>query len=248
MENIFSSDRYDIRFNDIDYRQRLLITSIVEYFGDIATKHSESLGNGLEYLKQHKMAWVIYKWDINVIRYPNYGEKLTVRTWPYSFRKYYAYRQYDILDANGVTVCTANSLWLLIDTDKRKPMRISDHIYETYGLDKGNTTQLNFEKLQLPERVDSQKQFSVRYSDIDSNRHVNNSKYVGWSIETIPLEIVEKYTLTNLKVNYEKETKYGDNVNIFTQIDHKNDKIICCHEVKDGEGNRTTLLQTEWVL
>ena len=248
MGTIFSSDRYDIRFNDIDYKERLLITSIVEYLGDIAIKHSESLGNGLKYLKEHKLGWVIYKWDIDVLRYPSYGEKLTVRTWAYSFRKFYAYRQYDILNADGQVVCRANSIWFLIDTDKRKPMRISDEMYETYGIGKEDTTPLNFEKLQLPGRVDSQKEFSVRYSDIDSNRHVNNSKYIGWSIETIPLEIVEKYTLTNLKVNYEKETKYGDNVNIITEIQHENDKIICRHEVKDGEGNKTTLLQTEWSL
>ena len=48
--------------------------------------------------------------------------------------------------------------------------------------------------------------FNVRYSDIDTNGHVNNSKYVSWIIETVPLEIVLNYTLKNLKMDYKRNS------------------------------------------
>ena len=51
--------------------------------------------------------------------------------------------------------------------------------------------------------------FKVRYTDIDSNNHVNNTKYIDWAIETLPEDIVNNYVLDEVKVTFEKECKYG---------------------------------------
>ena len=58
----------------------------------------------------------------------------------------------------------------------------------------------------------SEKSFDVRYSDIDTNMHVNNVKYVSWALETVPKDIVLNYELKNVKVTYEKETTYGETI------------------------------------
>ena len=54
------------------------------------------------------------------------------------------------------------------------------------------------------EDYDYEETFKVRYSDIDSNGHVNNTKYIEWSIETLPKNIVDNYMLEEIKVIFEK--------------------------------------------
>jgi medium-chain acyl-[acyl-carrier-protein] hydrolase len=246
MDKLITTKDYEIHFYEIDYSRKALITSIVNFFGDIAMQQSDNLGIGLDWLMGNNLGWVIYKWDVTMIRYPKINEKVTVRTWPYSLRKFYACRQFDILDSEGNVICTADSIWFLIDTKKRRPTKISNEMYELYRVSKGCSDIIDFGKLSGPEVIDSEKEFYVRYSDIDTNRHVNNVKYIDWCIETVPLEVVLKYTLKNVKVIYEKETKYGDRIKCSTQIMKEDHEVTCLHKIDDEAGNRLTLIKTVW--
>lgn len=246
MSRLITSKEYEIHFYEIDYSRKALITSIVNFFGDIAMKQSDDLGLGLDWLIKENLGWVIYKWDITMIRYPKLNEKITVRTWPYSLRKFYAYRQYDILDCQGNVICTADSIWFLIDSIKRKPTQISDEMYEAYGINKDCDEVINFGKIDIPKEIDMEKYFNVRYSDIDTNRHVNNAKYIDWCIETVPMDVVLEYSLKNIKVIYEKETKYGEQIKASTQIFREEGRVIFLHKIDDREGKRLTLAKSEW--
>ena len=246
MSKLIAQKEYEIHFYEIDYSRKVLMTSIINFLGDIAIKQSDDLGIGLEWLIQKNLAWVIYKWDIKMIRYPKMNEKITVRTWPYSLRKFYAYRQYDILDSEGNVVCTADSIWFLIDIIKRKPTKISDEMYEAYGIDKDSNQTIDFGKIEAPQEIHESKYFNVRYSDIDTNRHVNNAKYIDWCIETVPIDVVLKYSLKNIKVIYEKETNYGERIKASTEIFREENKVTCLHKIEDTQGKRLTLVKSEW--
>ena len=248
MNKLITNKEYEIHFYEIDYKRKALITRIVDFLGDIAITQSEEIGMGLEYLSRKKLGWVIYKWDITMIRYPLLNEKITVRTWPSSFRKFYAYRQFDILDESGEVIGSANSVWFLIDTLRRKPKSISNEIYAAYRISDETKECVDFGKLKPPLIVDDERNFNVRYSDIDTNKHVNNVKYIAWCLETMPLHIVLKYTLHNIKVIYEKETTYGEMIKASTEVIQEDNNIICLHKIEDKEGKRLTLIKTTWEL
>lgn len=246
MSKLITTKEYEIHFYEIDYSRKALITSIVNFFGDIAMKQSDDLGVGIDWLGERNLAWVLYKWDIKMIRYPKMNEKITVRTWPYSFRKFYAYRQYDIVDSQGDVICTANSIWFLIDIIKRKPTKVRDEMYEAYGINKDCNEVIDFGKIDVPQEIHESKYFNVRYSDIDTNRHVNNAKYIDWCIETVPMDVVLKYSLKNIKVIYEKETNYGERIKASTEIFREEDRVTFLHMIEDAEGRRLTLVKSEW--
>ncbi|SQC00956.1 acyl-ACP thioesterase [Clostridium tetanomorphum] len=197
MEGLVTEKEYEIHYYEVDYKRRLLITNIINYFCDIATKQSEDRNVGLDYMKENNVAWVLYKWHINVHRYPLYGEKVIVTTRPHSFRKFYAYRKFEIIDEKGKIIIEANSIWFLIDIQRRRPKRINEHIEEAYKVSKDNDERaiLEIPDIKCIEKIHNEKTFNVRYSDIDTNGHVNNAKYVSWAIETVPLEIIKSYAL-----------------------------------------------------
>ena len=237
---------YEIHYYEIDYKKRVLITSIVDFLGDVAMVQSEKLGIGIDYLNKNNLAWVLYKWNIDMYKYPMLGEKIIVRTCAYSMRKFYAYRTFELIDEAGEKVGKAESIWFLINTERRRPVKINEDTYRIYGLEAGEESVLEIEDIEKPIKTDSEKMFNVRYSDIDTNQHVNNEKYIAWAIETVPKDIVLNYTLKNLKVIYQKETTYGETIRVFTEIKNESDRIICVHKIIDKEDKELTLLKTEW--
>lgn len=248
MEPIVTEREYLIHYYEVDYKKRALITSIMDYFGDMAMYQSDTLGIGIKYIEENNLAWVMYKWDININRYPKYGEKIKVITKAEGFKKFYAYRSFEIKDNSGEVIVKANSIWLLINIKRRKPVRISDDFYTAYSVPKDKSDFEEIENIKILDKIDNEKVFNVRYSDIDTNRHVNNVKYAAWAIEVVPKEVVIDYKLNNLKVIYKKETGYGQAIKSAVQINHINkNKIICIHNIMDQEDKKLTEIETVWV-
>lgn len=238
---------YDIKYYEIDYRGRVILTSIFNYLCDVCMTQSSDVGMGLQYLKEQGKAWVIYKWDIDIKKYPLYKEKIKVITEAYSFRKFYAYRKFKILNQAGEEIITASSVWFYIDVDKRKPTRVQEEMFKAYEIPLDKNDPLDIEKIQPLSKVDSEKVFNVRYSDIDTNLHVNNAKYAAWMVESVPLDIVLNYQLKNIKITYEKETKYGEVIRANTEIIRESEeKLVCLHKIIDKDDKELTLGKTVW--
>lgn len=242
-----TSKEFEVNYYEIDYKKRAMITTLMNYFEDVSTKQSEDLHVGLDYLMKKNLGWVIYKWNVEVKRYPVYGEKIVVRTIPLSSRKFYAYRKFDIIDEQGDTIVTAESIWFLIDIEKRKAIRITEEMKEAYEIQDTKIDPFNIKKIVKSETTDFEEMFKVRYSEIDTNMHVNNVNYVVWAIETVPINIITTYTLKKINITYEKEAKYGNTIKVMTELINKSEKnIVCIHKVIDNQGNILSLLKTYW--
>lgn len=244
---VVTDRNYNIHYYEVDIHKRAYITSIMDYLGDMAMYQSESLGVGIEYLKENNCAWVLYKWDITMDKYPLLNETIKVQTFPHSFRKFYAYRKHAIFDAEGNKIGDATSVWFLINTDRRRPMKITEDMYEVYGIEQSNNTSIDIKDIPQITTVHSEKSFQVRYSDIDTNMHVNNVKYAAWALETVPKDVVLNYELKNIKVTYEKETTYGETITVSTEVIREENRILCRSKIINEEGTTLTLLESIWV-
>ena len=176
-----------------------------------------------------------------------YGETITIKTKPLSFRKFYAFRTFEVLDSNNESILTAESVWMLLDSNKRKPVTINEYLTNTYRVTNSLKNTIKFDKIPDVTRIDHEKKFNVRYDDIDTNQHVNNVKYYSWAIESVPTDIVLNYTLCNVKIFYKRETTYGETVKVLTETNNNDDNIICIHKIIANNGEELTRLQTTWI-
>ena len=112
---IITEKEYEVHYYETNYRLECKMSSIINYFCDIGTKQSENLGVGIDYLTERKLAWVFYKYNIKVKRYPKYGEKVKVVTMAKSFKKFYASRAYEIYDENNEKIVDGEGIFLLIN-------------------------------------------------------------------------------------------------------------------------------------
>lgn len=238
--------KYRVHFYEIDYKKRIMPSAIINYLQDIAIVQSEELGLGIDFLAENHMAWSLIQWDINIHKYPVMGQKVKVFTRPVAFEKVHAYREFLIHGQNGDLMVDAYSLWILKDIIKKRIIKIPPFMFENYGvsLDTVPTRELIGPK--DINRVDVEKKFLVRYSDIDTNRHVNNVKYLEWAVETMPVDTMVKYTLRRIRIRYKKSTLFGDEVKVMTEINQDQEKINGVHKINNNQGQTVCLLETIW--
>lgn len=234
---------YEINYYNVDSKGNLKLTSIADFLCDVGMHQSEQLGVGIEALTNDNIAWVFYKYDIQVIRYPNLNEKVYVSTEAAAMKKFYAYRNYSIKDAEGNVVIKGRGIFLLIDIEKRRAIRVPDTMGKVYDC---NGESFDIDNLDKKFEQEIYREFFVRYSDIDTNGHVNNTRYMEWALEVVPRDIFDKCNMSRIKVNFLKEIQYGHKINSEAKIIDEDNKYIIHHRITDEEGTILALCETVW--
>lgn len=195
-----------IRYSEADSRGRATLNAVLDYFQDCSFFQSEELGVGVEYLARNQAAWVLSSWQIEVRRYPSYGDRVVVSTWPYGFKGFLGYRNFTMESPEGEILACADSVWVLLDLRRGRPMRVLPEMMEAYRflprLPMGHPPR----KMALPEGMEPQDAFPVGKYHIDTNQHVNNGKYVSMAQEYLPLG----FEVRRMRAEYRKAAVYGD--------------------------------------
>lgn len=227
---------YFIHYYQIDLNLNLSIVALLRVLEDMAILHSDERGLGLKYYTKHKVGWMLTRWHIKINRMPKFKETVHVVTEPKAFRKFYANRFYTVTDQSGNFLVDAKTLWAFVSTETRKLVPVNEDMYK--GFHVGEEADKNFTKLEaVPaiKNVDHSKSFNVRISDIDINQHVNNTQYVAWAIEAVPLEIQRELVLSELRVNYLKETGLDTKIISEVEINKSEAFTECIHSIKAGD-------------
>lgn len=238
---------YRIRYFETDRNQELTITSLMRYFEELALFQSEATGVGFDYYNRHHVIWMLHQYDIQIGRIPRFGETILLKTLPHSIYRFMGFRKFWAMDEKGEELVVADSSWLFVNTLTKRPLRVNEDMKKAYGhLDKPESRQ-EMDAIPALEKLDAEKKFLVRQSDIDVNMHVNHVQYVGWALESLPAEIAEKYRLKRLQVAFKKETVYGTGIKSLVEIHEQGDLLSCRHSIMGDDAQERSALATEWL-
>jgi medium-chain acyl-[acyl-carrier-protein] hydrolase len=225
-----------------DSTEKMLPTTAMNYFQEASTNQGNQLGLGGDYLKANNLAWFLVKYVIRFNDYPRYQDEVTVTTRATGMDKFCATRRFTIEDANGAERVIADTQWLLINRDTEKMERIDEHSeMDAYAcFEKGQPI---FKKIGRINQIGLEKSFSVRFLDIDFNKHVNHVKYLAWAIEVLPLEVVKTKQLSEAKMVYKAQCFYGDQIRALGQQLEENH-----YRIEIVNQDNTVLCQLELML
>lgn len=195
-----------IRYSETDSKGRLTLESLLDYFQDCSTFHSEDLGIGVEYLRQQKLVWVLSTWQIVVNRFPRLCDQVTVGTFPYHFKGCFGYRNFFMRDAQGRDLACANSLWTLLDTERFKPVYLNEEMLEKYTLEEKLPMEYDSHRIQSKGEGHFEEDIVVRPHHLDINQHVNNGQYVRMAMEFLP----EGFDIRQMRAEYRKQALLHD--------------------------------------
>lgn len=196
-----------VRYSEIGKDGKLTLGAILNYFQDCTTFHSEEIGYGFHYLAEQNKVWVLLSWQIVVERYPEYGENIKVATKAYDFKRSFGYRNFMMYDENGVCVAYANSVWLYLDTEKMKPVRVDAKQAEAYQLEERLPMEYADMKIQIPEEMAAAlPSYMVQNYQIDTNGHMNNGQYLNMAYAAVE----ENIQVKQMRAEYKKSAMAGD--------------------------------------
>lgn len=219
-----------IRYSEVDREGKLALESLLAYFQDCCTFHSEDVGVGLNYLNERHMVWVLSAWQIVVERYPGMGEKVVVATAPYEFKGFMGYRNFLMETEDGERLAYANTMWTLMDLENMKPMKATQEQLEAYVLEERLDMEYAPRKIVLPKTEGvEQEPIEIKSYHLDTNQHVNNGQYVRMAMEYLP----EGYGIAQMRAEYKKQARLGDR--IFPVLYQEVDKVAVALNGEDRQ-------------
>ena len=195
-----------VRYSECGEDGRLSLKAVVDYFQDTATFQGEHLGIGVGYLKKQNIAWILTSWQIITDHFPKLAEPVTAQTWAYDFRNFYGLRNLVLLDGEGRKAAWANSVWVLMDMKRMRPVKVPPLLLEKYGSDEPLEMEYAPRKIKEPETGEEMTPFAVVKTHLDTNHHVNNGQYIEMARTYLP----EKFDLYETRVEYKAQAHLGD--------------------------------------
>ncbi len=195
-----------VRYSETDIEGWLSLNGVINYLQDCSTFQSEDLGVGISHLNKIHRAWLLSSWQIIIDRYPKLGEEITVGTQAYGCTPMFGKRNFVIKDDNGKFCVRANSLWVLVNTETGRMVRIEAADFEMYGRHEPIQMEYADRKIKIPKKGEIAESFTVRHYHLDTNNHVNNGQYVVMAREFVP----EDFKVYCMRAEYKKAAVLGD--------------------------------------
>ena len=198
-----------VRYSECDERAQLSIPAMINYLQDCSTFQSEMLGHGVDYLAENHFAWIIAAWDIEVLRLPHLTEPIVTTTWCYGLTATNASRNFTITTPDGEQLVRANSLWLVFDTDRLRPIRIPEAEKVYLSDDELLDMPPMKRKIRLTGEGTELSPIVVTEQHLDTNHHVNNGQYIAFA-DRIIRQQDEEFATRRINVQYKSMARLGD--------------------------------------
>lgn len=211
-ESVFEIERC-VEYYEADRHGRLSLPMIVNLAVLASKKQGDILNIGQATTQARGLGWVILQYDLHVRRRPEVNELIRLQTTVGHFNPFFAQRSFKILDEQGEELVNINSLWALIDIEKRHMVRLPLDLVEPYGAVPAKRLDRipNPSKIKADE-VAQEQRYRVRYLDIDANQHVNNSKYFEWMEDVMGADFLETHEVTRINLKFENEVHLNQTV------------------------------------
>ena len=204
MEPIYSHE-FEINDLHVDCQGRLLPSKILYLMQEVAGIHFAQLSMDYESLAQRGLFWAITRNKVQITRLPLRGEKLRLEPWPMPTTRVAYPRSILAYDEAGNEGFRSITLWVLMDLNKRSMILPGRSGIEVAGTLRGNELAA---PLGLPEKsLNNRCSRCVRFTDLDRNGHMNNTKYMDWIWDLLPSDFHAQHSLREFTVCYLSEAR-----------------------------------------
>lgn len=217
-----------IRYSEVDMDRKLTLPSVLNYFQDCSSFHSEEAGVGIDFLKEKQCAWVLAAWQIVIGRQPLFGEKITVQTWPYEFKGFLGNRNFRMLSETGERLAWANTMWTYVDLNTGHPTKVSPEEINAYVLHEKLDMEYAPRKIPILGESAEKEHFQVLRQHLDTNNHVNNGQYVQMAMAFLP----EDFSVKQMRAEYKKAARLGDIIVPCVRQAEENCTVLLCDREK----------------
>lgn len=218
METIYSQEFF-LSAGEADAEKEMAMPLLVSKLIDIATAHANSLGIGNPDMADPDLGWVLSRLTIDMTELPRVNDTYSISTWVEGWNRHFSTRCFMIARPDGTPLGYARSIWMVLNTKTRANAGLSGlHLSDGIISSKECPIEKQAKHVKIGEgglkatapAVD----YTFKYCDLDSYRHVNTVRYVQLLLNQMPLERYDDNRLQRLELSFLHEARYGMRVTL----------------------------------
>ncbi len=205
-----------INYQHVDYTRIMKLSHLLDELANVATSHAMLLEVWSKELLED-YGWIVSKMHLE-INEPLSTGNYELLTYPGIASKVIFPRYYQILKDDQV-IMKASSIWTLLDLKRRRitmPQRV--------GIDFPNITEVK-EEIKIAQEINQdipyvlKEERIVRYSDVDTNQHMNNARYLEWACDLMDYTVFKNQFVHIIDIFFKHEIAPNETVKLYMYQD-----------------------------
>ncbi len=204
---------YNIRWHDTNANREITPSAILTLMQETTNRHIQTIYPTLEYIRDElHQAFILSKVYMRFYEPAHAYEDITVETWTGEESRGFTFYRSFAVKKGGKIIADALTLWCLVDTENLRLLPVTK--FENNFIDDPSLKVDMPRKIKYPtniplEFIDKRK---IVYSDIDYNKHMNNTHYPNMLIDFLPCP--EKFKVKEMMLSFIKGSIYNDEIEI----------------------------------
>ena len=206
---------YTVLSSDTDANRRLRLSRLMTMLQEASIAHTTELGMGREMTLDRGLLWIVTLQQAKIARMPEYDERIRLVSWPGRMMHLLFPRYYRIEDERGNALVEASALWALMDQKTRRIVFPELYGVKIRGVHTGREIPLPVAP-KMPANA-KESAFTVPYSFVDLNGHMNNTRYFDLAEDRMPKALRER-SLSGVQTEYAREAKEGETILLKSEL------------------------------
>lgn len=236
-------EAYTVPFYASDAFKKMKISSLLAVALQLSGIQSTKLGRSDVWVdEKYHYFWAVIEYEVEIVRLPDFSQELLIETEATSYNKFFCYRNFWFKDKSGNSLVKIKSTWVLMDKASRKIERVADDIVAPYESEKiakiiRPHKFVKFDNLEKPLQTQT---YPVRFSDLDMNGHVNNTKYYDWACDMLDMAFRKSHEPSKIFIKYNHEVLYGSEIKAVMSFDEAS--LVSHHSLNED----STQIEIAW--
>ena len=222
---VFSTD---VPYYQCDLEGRIKLSYLLKIVERAAGEHLDFLGLPYERLYQEGIVFLLSRVAVRILDCPTGREHLRVETAPQSPKGAQFHRQIILCrEDTGDRLAEIHTAWFLVDPHTRKVLRPGSFKHELATIpDELALPRLAAGRLHPAGEVLASDRFTVRYSHLDVNRHLNNTVYADLVTDLLPFDELVRRGIAEFDIAYRHESRHGEVLDLSLRYDPAQDRYF----------------------
>lgn len=214
------SENIKVKFHDTGADEVASVSTIFKYIQEAALCQLNSQHPSYKELFEQKKAFVLSSIRLEMHAPIFAYDEIISRSWACPSRGLNFVRCYEI-ERDGEIICEAASSWALVSTEEKRLYTVEDIDTSAYYMDEPVTTERPV-RVRIPSALPMSLvgEYTVAYSDIDMNGHMNNTNYPRIICDRIPN--AQKLRVKSIGIHFASEAPMGETLKIYmSRVDNR---------------------------
>jgi len=222
-----------VYFCEANDNKQMSLYDLLKFSSDGAVEDYNQRGMSRDVLTENNYAILVSRVAYRFHRMPRENEAFVLKTWEEKPEPLQLVRAYEFESMSGEKLISGLSSWVVVNPENHRIVPSKNFTMRFAPDTQKEHDCLKYGKIQHPEDMTLFDERIIKYSDLDGNGHTNNARYGAFVADALP-EAYRHIAFTDFRLNYAKEAKLGEKVQVFGKVDEENKKMTLVGKTEQG--------------